>query len=405
MLDVHQLLLMLFAMFVAAQLGAEVAQRLRMPVVVGEIAAGMLIGPSVMGWVPVENGHAPMPLEMLAEVGVVFLMFSVGLETRLSALRHIGKVATQVAILGVIVPFLLGFAWAAWMGFPLAKQAFIGSAFVATSVAITARVLDDMGALKRRESRVILAAAVLDDILAMLLLGAVAAMQPGSSSGGSPTVTLIILAVQTLGFLLVLTLLLPKLVRRHHRVINMPMNPLSPFTLSIVLCLGLSVLASEIGLAAIIGAFLAGTVLAEVGEQYGLETQFKPVLAFLAPFFFVVTGMKVELSVFSSWQAIGAVAVVTLLAIVGKVVGCGLGAIKLGRLEALTIGVGMSPRGEVGIIIAALGLSTGVFTESIYATIIAMALLTSMAAPPLLAILLKKTERKPEPDIDAAASA
>jgi Kef-type K+ transport system membrane component KefB len=397
--EIHHLLVQLFVIFVASQVGAEVAQRLKAPSVVGEIAAGVLVGPSVLAWVPLEDGHAPLPFEVLAEVGVVFLMFSVGLETKLSSLRHLGKVATQVAILGVVIPFGIGFAWAASRGYPIAKQAFIGTAFVATSVAITARVLRDLGALKRKEARVILAAAVLDDILAMLLLGAVAAFQApaGTEPGSSVGLKLFVLALQTGAFLVALTILLPKFMKRHHRIIEVPISPHSPFVLSVVLCLGCAVLANQIGLAAIIGAFLAGTLLAEVGEKYGLDDQFRPLLGFLAPFFFVVTGMKVDLAVFGSWALVGTALLVTLLAIIGKVVGCGLGSWSLGRRAALAIGVGMAPRGEVGIIIAALGLSHGVFNKEVYAIIIAMALLTSLFAPPVLAMLLRKPQTQAEP--------
>ncbi|MBA3727097.1 MAG: cation:proton antiporter, partial [Armatimonadetes bacterium] len=183
----------------------------------------------------------------------------------------------------------------------------------------------------------------------------------------------------------------PKLVRRHYHVIEAPVSPHSPFALSLLLCLGCSLLAAQIGMAGIVGAFLAGTVLAEIGEQYGLEKQLRPILMFLAPYFFVVTGMKVDLSLLGDPDMISSVVVVTVLAILGKVIGCGFGAWRLGRREALTIGIGMTPRGEVGIIIAALGLSQGILNGHMYAIIIAMSLLTSIFAPPFLAALLRRT--------------
>ena len=396
--DVHILLIQLFTIFVAAQVGSEVAVRLKMPSVVGEIAAGIVVGPHVLATIPVTDGHAPMPFEMLAEVGVVFLMFHVGLETQLSSLRRLGKVAILVALLGVAVPFIFGVGWGFTQGFSFSKQAFIGTAFVATSVAITARVLGDLKALHRKESRVILAAAVLDDILAMLLLGAVAAFQPNTIANGvSPLLSLGILGLQALAFLLALTVFLPKLVRRHHQLIEAPASRNSPFILALILCLGISVLAMQIGLAAIIGAFLAGTLLAEIGEDYGIEKQMKPVLILLAPFFFVVTGMKVDITVFQEPSMIVSVLVITLLAFLGKLIGCGLGARRLGKRGALIVGVGMAPRGEVGIIIAALGLKEGIFEENIYALIIAMSILTSVIAPPLLAHLLRKTPSEEKP--------
>ncbi|MBA3726841.1 MAG: cation:proton antiporter, partial [Armatimonadetes bacterium] len=203
--QIADLFLQLFIIFAAAQVGAEVAARLKLPSVVGEIGAGMLVGPSVLGWIPIKDGHAPVPFEMLAEIGVVFLMFSVGLETRLGELRRIGRLATVVALFGVIVPFGFGIAWASTQTPEVAKQAFISTAFVATSVAITARVLADLNALGRREAKVILAAAVLDDILAMLLLGAVAAFQPPATQTGSFALRLAILALEALAFVVALT--------------------------------------------------------------------------------------------------------------------------------------------------------------------------------------------------------
>lgn len=388
--EIHVLLIQLFTIFVAAAVGSEVAMRLKMPSVVGEIGGGILVGPHVFGLLPIVEGHAPMPFEMLAEVGVVFLMFHVGLETQLSSLKRIGKLAVQVALLGVVVPFFLGMGWGYSMGFAVAKQAFIGTAFVATSVAITARVLTDLKALQRKESRVILAAAVLDDILAMLLLGAVTALQPSEGGGGSAAIQLLILGIQALGFLLALTVFLPKLVRRHHKVIDAPASSNSPFVLSIILCLGISVLAVQIGLAAIIGAFLAGTLLAEIGEEYRIERQMRPLLIFLAPFFFVVTGSKVDISIFADPSMIVSALVITVLAVIGKVVGCGLASRRMGKISAMIVGFGMSPRGEVGIIIAALGMKEGIFDEKMYALIIAMSILTSVISPPILAALIKR---------------
>lgn len=391
--ELTPLLLQLLVIFFAAMAGGEIAQRLKMPAVVGEIVAGVIVGPSVLNAVPFDNGKAPVPFELLAEIGVVFLMFSVGLETQLSSLKSIGRVAVAVAIMGVLVPFIFGMGYAYLMGYPLAKQAFIATAFIATSVGITARVLGDLNLLQRIESKVILAAAVIDDILAMLALAVVIALNQ-AEGGANPYLQLIIIGTQALLFVLALVVFFPFLVRRHHKVIDKPLlTPHSPFALSIIMCLALSVLAAEIGLAAIIGAFMAGVVLSDISERYQLEHQLKPLLYFLTPFFFVVTGMKVDITVFYQWNTIMWTIVVTVLALLGKVVGCSLGAWPLGKRRALAIGVGMSPRGEVGIIIAALGLSTGVFSDEVYGIIIAMSLITSIVAPPVLAVLMRKEPR------------
>jgi Kef-type K+ transport system membrane component KefB len=383
------ILLALFIVFVAAQIGAEIAQRLKLPAVVGEIAAGCIIGPSVLGWI-----HLPSePLEVLSEIGAVLLLFSVGLETRVGDLRRVGKVAGMVGVLGVVFPFIMGALWARYSGFETPRAMFIAAAFVATSAGITARVLSDLGVLGRKESRVILGAAVIDDILAMLLLGVVTALQGG---GGVDYLRLGIVLVQAVGFVLIIAVVGTRIMRKSSNFLDAPINPLSPLTLSLAICLGLAAAASFTGLAAIIGAFLAGMVMAESRQRHALEKQIQPLMAFLVPFFFVVTGAQVNLRELASGSALGMLAFVTLLAVVSKLIGGGLGAISLGRKSALIVGVGMVPRGEVGIIVASLGQQAGVFSPRIYAIIIAMSLLTSVIAPPVLKTLLANAPQKPD---------
>ena len=377
-----EVLLGLFVVFVGAQIGAEIAQRLRLPAVVGEIAAGCILGPSLVGWVTIAE-----PFESLAEIGAVFLLFSVGLETRLEDLKKVGRVSALVGVLGVILPFVLGAAWARLSGFNTAKAAFVAAAFVATSAGITARVLQDMGALQRTESRVILGAAVIDDILAMLLLGVVTALQGGE---GVNLLSLMLVLLQAIGFVALIVLVGTRMMRRSSSLLEVPVNPLSPLTLSLAICLGLAVAASYLGLAAIIGAFLAGMAAAETKQRHTLEKQMQPITALIVPFFFVLTGAKVNVSVLGSVSVLGTVLVVTLLAVAGKLLGCGGAALSLGKKSALIIGTGMVPRGEVGIIVASLGLQAGVFTETTYAIIIAMSLLTSVVAPPALGALLAR---------------
>ena len=382
-----EILLSLLVVFVAAQIGGEVAQRLKLPAVVGEIAAGCLVGPYALGWVQLNE-----PLEVLAELGAVLLLFSVGLETRASDLRKVGRVATLVGVLGVVLPFVLGGLWAWASGFETPKAMFVASAFVATSAGITARVLQDLGVLGRTESRIILGAAVIDDILAMLLLGVVTAVQGGERIN---VVGLVIVLVQAVGFVALVALVGTRVMQKSSTLLEAPINPLSPLTLSLALCLALAVAASYIGLAAIIGAFLAGMVVAESKQRHSLEKQIQVIMAFLVPFFFVVTGAKVNVGQLGSVSVLAMVAVVTLLAVVSKLVGCGLGALSLGKRSAAIVGVGMVPRGEVGIIVASLGQQAGVFSETIYAVIIAMSLITSIIAPPVLKVLLSGAPLEP----------
>jgi Na+:H+ antiporter len=375
------ILLGLFVIFVAAQIGAEIAQRLKLPGVVGEIAAGCVLGPSALGWV-----HSSEALDLLAEIGVVLLLFSVGLETKLEEMKRVGRSAFFVGVLGVVVPFALGSLWAHGAGFDWAKSLFVAAAFVATSAGITARVLQELGVLQREESRVILGAAVIDDILAMLLLGVVTAVQSGESLHLGQ---LALVLVEAVAFIAVIVFLGTKVMRRQSHWLEAPINPLSPLTLALALCLGLAFLSTKFGLAAIIGAFLAGMIASETKQRETLEHQTQPLLAFMTPFFFVMTGSKVELAQLGDWSTLLTLALITAIAIVSKLLGGFVGALSLGKRGALIVGVGMIPRGEVGVVIASLGLATDVFSPHTYALIVAMSLLTSVVTPPVLALLFK----------------
>jgi Kef-type K+ transport system membrane component KefB len=370
-----------FIVFFSAQVGAEIAQRLRLPAVVGEIAAGVVVGGSVLGWV-----HVDESLELLAEIGAILLLFSVGLETRVEDLRKVGRVALLTGLGGVAVPFILGAAWANLSGMETPKALFIAAAFVATSAGITARVLKDLGVLDHKASRIILGAAVIDDILAMLLLAVVTSIQ---GETGLDVIGLLLVLLQAIVFVALIGFVGTRVMRRSSPWLEVPINPLSPLTISLALCLGLALAAAYLGLAAIIGAFLAGMAAAETTQRDTLQKQLHPILAFLVPFFFVVTGTRVVLAELGTLPALGALLVVTLLAIIGKLVGGGLGALSMGRKNALIVGVGMVPRGEVGIIIANLGRQAGVLDGQMYAIIIAMSLLTAIIAPSVLPLLLR----------------
>jgi Kef-type K+ transport system membrane component KefB len=380
-----EIFLGLFAVFLGGQVGAELAQRLKMPAVVGEIAAGCILGPSLLGWVRIGE-----PLEVLAEFGAILLLFSVGLETRLEDLGKVGRAASLAAVGGVALPFVLGALWGKLEGLDTSKSLFVAAALVATSAGITARVLKDMGVLDHVASQTILGAAVIDDILAMLFLAVITALQ---AEQGPSILNLAFIALQAVGFVVLVAIVAPRLMRRSSRWLEVPVNPLSPLTISLAVCLGLAVAATFLGLAAIIGAFLAGMAAAETRQRETLEHQMQPILALLVPFFFVVTGAKVPLEALGNPAVLGGVAVITVLAIAGKLIGSGMGALSLGARNALIVGVGMVPRGEVGIIIASLGQQAGVLSGSTYAIIIAMSLLTAIVAPPGLAALFGSAHR------------
>ncbi|HEX7769890.1 MAG TPA: cation:proton antiporter, partial [Dokdonella sp.] len=311
------ILLALFAIFIAAQVGAELAQRLKLPGVVGEIVAGCVIGPSALGLIHLEQIAAGTPISVLAEIGVVLLLFSVGLETRLEELGKVGRSAFLVGLLGVLVPFGAGALWAHGSGFEWAKSMFVAAAFVATSAGITARVLQELGVLGRIESRVILGAAVIDDILAMLLLGVVVSVQ----DGGVDIPSLLFVLLQAVGFVAVIGWVGTRLMRKRSHWLDGPINPESPLAIALAICLGLAYLSTQFGLAAIIGAFLAGMIASEMHQRDQLHKQMQPLLVLLTPFFFVVTGAKIDLSVFATAEALWMLLAATLIAIVSKLAG------------------------------------------------------------------------------------
>jgi Na+:H+ antiporter len=376
---VFETLLTLFVMMAAAKVMAEVFERLRQPAVVGEILAGVLIGPSVLAWV--------RPSDMtntLAEVGVIFLLFAVGLEIKPRDILHVGRTAAIVAVLGVVTPLVAGyFVMKAW-GSNNVEALFIGTALVATSVGITARVLSGMGLLGLATSRIILGAAVIDDILGLLILAVVSSV----AAGQVDYLEIAITAALAIGFTIFVAFVgAPVVSRMTPRIENLRVNE-SLFAFALLLCLGLSVAATYIGVAAIIGAFLAGMALAEATE--GNETvhrQMNGVTEFLVPFFLVNIGMQVQLNVFSDSSTILLTVVVTLLAVVTKLVGCGAGAVHLGWRRAGQVGVGMVPRGEVGIVVAQIGLGLSVITDSLFGVVLFMAVATTLIAPPFLKLL------------------
>ncbi|HTM29168.1 MAG TPA: cation:proton antiporter [Rhodanobacter sp.] len=387
----NDILFTLFVVFVAAQVGGEIAQRLKLPGVVGEIVAGCVIGPSMLGWISLEQIAPGTALDVLAEIGVILLLFSVGLETRLEDLKKVGAIAFLVGLVGVVVPFVMGSVWAHGNGFDWSRAMFVAAAFVATSAGITARVLQELRALHRIESKVILGAAVIDDVLAMLLLGVVVSLQGGGTFSAS---RLLLVLAGAIGFIGVIGWGGTRMMRWNSTWLDKPLGAHSPLMIVLALCLGLAWVSTLFGLAAIIGAFLAGMIASETRQREALEQKTMPLLAMLVPFFFVVTGSKIDLHELAGIDALWMLGVVTAIAVVSKFIGGWLGSIALGPHSATIIGIGMVPRGEVGIVVATLGLAAGVFNNRIYAVIVAMSLLTSVITPPVLAWLLNRPDAR-----------
>lgn len=378
-----QLLLSLFLILAAAKLLAEVFERFGQPAVVGEILAGVLIGPSVLGWVqPNDITHT------LSEIGVMLLLFSVGLETKPASILKVGGTAMAVAVLGVVLPFAAGWALMQWQGSSNIESLFVGTAMVATSVGITARVLVGMNVLKFTSSRIILGAAVIDDILGLLVLAVVVSL----AAGDTDWIKIGWTAVMALAFVGFVALMLAPLMTRHIPRLGTGIRiGHAAFIGSMLLCLGLAGVASYIGVAAIIGAFLAGMAIAEVSENNReLHSEIRGVTEFMVPFFLVGIGMQLNLDVFKDFDVVRLAIGVTVIAVLTKIIGCGLAAQSLGTQGALQVGVGMVPRGEVGIVVAQIGLAMGVIDNRLFGVVLFMAVATTLIAPPFLRRLYAK---------------
>jgi Kef-type K+ transport system membrane component KefB len=389
-----KLLVELFLMFAGGKALAEIFERLRQPAVVGELLAGVLLGPSLLGLI-----HPNEMTEGLAEMGAIFLLFTVGLETKPRDLLQVGGIATLVATLGVAIPFVMGFVYMRAIDHAMVESIFVGAALVATSVGITARVLADAGVLSTRVARVILGAAVLDDILGMIVLAVVSSL----SEGRVNYLSLAIVTGEAVGFSLLVVFFGSHVVGRFRPAVAKLRARNSAFALSVILCLGLSLASLYIGMAAIIGAFLAGLALADYSEQYRLQQNAHPIMEFLAPFFFVLLGAEVNVRTVYQPGLLGIIGIVCVLAVVSKLIGCGLGALSMGYRDAARVGVGMIPRGEVGLIVAGVGLRLHTISDAIYTVVLSMSIVTTLFAPPVLRFLLPRVESMPVAEATAEA--
>lgn len=401
---VSAVLLSLALVVVGAKLAGELAERLGLPAVVGELTLGILLGNlALLGGPDVSAIGASDVFVVLAELGAVLLLFQVGLESTLGEMAAVGGRATLVALVGVVTPMLLGFGvgmslqpHASWM-----LHAFLGAMLAATSVGITARVLQDAGALKAPFARVILGAAVIDDVLGLLLLavvsGLIADAQAGSQLGVVRITSIVAKAlVFLLGAVLVGSLLSPHLFRTALRLRSRGVVQ----ALSLGLCFGLAFLAGQAGLAPIVGAFAAGLVLEDIhfegqvrrGER-PLHESLEPLIALLVPVFFVRMGMLVDLRSFADTSVAVLAAGLTAAAVVGKLA-CAL--VVPRALSPLAVGLGMMPRGEVGLIFAGMGtklLLSGrpVVDGGVYAAAVVMVMVTTLATPPALMWAIRRT--------------
>ncbi|MDE3196262.1 MAG: cation:proton antiporter, partial [Acidobacteriota bacterium] len=358
-------------LFVSAKLLAEVAERLNQPGIVGEIFAGVIVGPSVLGWLSPSEF-----LSAMSDIGAMFLLFRVGLEVKSSELLKVGGTALLVACSGVVVPFVMGAGIMLFWRAGTNEAIFVGASMVATSVGITAQVLSAKGLLGEISSKVILAAAVIDDVLGLLVLAVVSSLTHGKVN----ILQLSLTAFLATAFTVIVAKwgshavgrVLPKL----HETLRAAE---ARFVVALTLLLALAVIAVSTGVASIVGAFLAGMALAETAGPRERDLA-QGVSEFLVPFFLAGIGLHVDLSAFGEWSTALLAALILAAALVSKFVGCGIGALGLGKTEAFRIGVGMVPRGEVGMIVAQIGLGFGILTRSSYGVVVFMSVATTIVA-------------------------
>ncbi|WP_431633083.1 cation:proton antiporter [Alkalinema pantanalense] len=424
-------LLSLVVIYLASKLGGEICDRINLPPVLGELVAGVLVGVSALHLLifPGQGIDASTSLIMqflqgstamslpelqatfeaqsevisvLSELGVVILLFEIGLESNLKELLKVGVQATIVAVVGVVVPFGLGTAGLmSFFSVPAIPAIFAGAALTATSIGITAKVLSELGRLTSREGQIIVGAAVMDDVLGIIVLAVVGGLVKTGEIQISNVIYLIVsAAVFLVGgvwagrlFIPFFLSLVANLKTRGQLLIS-----------SLIFAFTLSYIGAVIQLEAILGAFIAGLILAETDRRKELEEQVIPISDMLVPVFFVVVGARTDVSVLnpfdpSNREGLIIAAFLIVVAIVGKVV-TGFTVFGQPGINRLAIGVGMIPRGEVGLVFAAYGASSGVLNASLQAAIIVMVILTTFLAPPLLRLVFASS---PTPELSGQA--
>ncbi|MEO8051077.1 MAG: cation:proton antiporter [Acidobacteriota bacterium] len=379
--ETGSLAITMLAVFGTAKILEELFERLGQPGIIGQILAGILIGPSVLGWVSPNDFTAA-----LAQMGVMFLLFRVGLEVDSEGLMRTGGSALITGVLGVAVPFACGWAFYRLAGRPPMEAVFLGVALTATSVGITAQVLAARGLLDSTAAKIILGAAVVDDILALLLLGFVTSIAQGEVNALELGVT----SVLAVGFVIVV-------VRWGASTIGRVVAKLegklqageAEFALAMVLLFALAALSRTIGVAAIIGAFLAGMALAPSTPRR-VHDLTSGVTELLVPFFLAEIGLHFDVNVFRKPEILILALLLVPVAVFSKILACSLGASGSGRDVAIRVGVGMIPRGEFCMVVAQAGLVLGVIKPDTYTIIVFMAVIAAALAPPLLKWAFRK---------------
>ncbi len=377
--DIPALLLTLAAVLAATKLVGALARRIGQPAVLGELVAGILLGGSVLG---VLDPGEPV-LKTLAELGVLILLFEVGLETDLQALRRVGGAAVTVGVAGIVLPFAGGYAVATLFGAPPITALVIGAAMTATSIGISARVLGDLGHLKTHEGQIVIGAAVFDDVMGLVILAVVGGVAAGAGVTAAGVTTTALVAI---GFVVGAVALGAFVARPLMAAVARAPVAGSVGVTAIVFVFVTAALAAKVGSAMIIGAFAAGLVLHGTPQRHEIETWVTSLGHVFVPVFFAMVGAEVDLRAMASTQALGLGAALIVVAVAGKVI-AGFAPWWF-RGRKLLVGVAMVPRGEVGLIFAQMGVAAGVLAGGEFGAVIAMVVVTTFLTPPWLAAIV-----------------
>jgi len=384
-MTLQTLLISLIVIWVSAKLLGELAERLKLPAVLGEILAGAIVGSHALGLVPQHEF-----LQLLAEVGVIVLLFEVGLQTDLIGLLRVGPKSLVVALVGVALPMASGYLLGLVFHLSFSAALLVGAALSATSIAISSRTLSDLGALESEEGRIVLGAAVLDDVLGLMILSVVVAVVSGQAATplfiGMTTLRAVLFIVVALvgGHLLAKPLL---------RLVDSMTVRGALVVAALVFAMVFALLSDRAGLAPIIGAFAAGVVLARTHRAKFIEERLRPIASIFIPIFFVSVGASVDFTALSPVTPQGRLmllftAAIIVVAFAGKLA-CGLGAWGKGMRRGL-IGMAMVPRGEVGLVFAQVGLTRGVLDSQTAAVVVIMVFVTALVTPLGLSLMLRR---------------
>ncbi|MDX1622474.1 MAG: cation:proton antiporter [Gemmatimonadota bacterium] len=397
--EVGHFFFIFIVILLAAKLAGELFERIGQPSVLGELIAGVIVGGSVLGLVPVDpTDPYGAIVHVMAEIGVAILLFEIGLETDLREMFHVGSSALTVAIVGIVLPFLFGWLfWEYYQQGATLTAIFVGATLTATSVGITARVLTDLGQISTGEARIIIGAAVIDDILGLLILAVVEGLAETGSVSVLQIAELFALAV---GFLAVAMAIGLYTARWLFELVNRMRVRGVLVIFSLVFALILAYLADIVGLAPIVGSFAAGLILSRTNQFDTIVEQIKPVADVFTPIFFVSIGAAVDVSILDptvpeNHEILIVGGVLFVVAVLGKMAS-GYSVPWRPELNKLAIGAGMVPRGEVGLIFAQLGLLGGILTQDVFSALLIMVMGTTLITPPVLKVLFEREERPPD---------